>query len=224
MKKNTINNQRVVHMALLIFKKLPIFLMTLALTQCDDRDVPMFETETLPEAIGFSQVGFDALPGDIQDAFGKAELLSPRTPSASRQGGRVFGEIQTKSINKIARPDGTISYTAAVRKVSEGFYYDNFVVHRDSLGQIQNYIIRYQPTEEWYYNSQGSYDYSNFSGFITFYKPDGNVLASSEFISGVPVARPLEGLAAQIMPLGKCEVPALVAGNAATKFSTLVWS
>jgi hypothetical protein len=167
-------------------------LLALTFVQCEENET-LFSPDVSETENGFSQVSFSDLPGDIQQEFALPTPLTARAPSANdRNNGKIFGDIQKDKINKMVRENGTVSYTAAIEKTTDAFYYDNYVVHIDSLGQIHKYIIRYQPSKEWYYNSQSGYDYSTFTGYISFYKPDGQVLTSSEFINGVPVSRQLE--------------------------------
>ena len=163
------------------FNRINVFLFLMAssgiFTQCENT----VESDEITPS--FHVVNYETLPAAIQAEVIAAENALKNTNAYKND--NPFGTLVSKRIHQRLKSNGNISYTLALNRTGEDFYYDNLVINEDAQGTIKSHIIRYQPDPEWFYRhkTEGA-GYSTYSGEITIFNSAGAALSSITLISG----------------------------------------
>jgi len=89
-------------------------------------------------------------------------------------------------VNKILRKGGITNYTFGLKtstsQKSSALYFDNFVVQELENGEQLEYIIRYEPEENWFYKKNR--DLAIYSGRIKIYNLQAELVGNMEIENG----------------------------------------
>ncbi len=178
-------------------KYVGILLVTLLCYQC--------ETTVEPAEIqsSFRIIHYDALPTAIQLEVTATE--NSLKSAYAYKNDTPFGALVAEQVHQRITPDGKRSYTMALSKNSDDFYYDNLVINEDAEGTLKTRIIRYQPDPTWYYKHKTEgLGYADYSGDISIFNSVGEQLSSVHFIAGQPQKTTAETTA--LRANGECEI------------------
>lgn len=130
-------------------------------------------------------IPFSSLPEKIYSYIGETNFLDNSHKKPNFPFGQVRKDMPAK---KTTGKEGEISYTFVLTNIKSeatkspsDIYFDNLVIFESVKSKNFTYIIRYEPTEEWYSKSK---DFKNYSGKITFYTVEGDKLNGIEMAGG----------------------------------------
>lgn len=140
---------------------------------------PKSSYETLPASNTkkLKEIPFENLPYELSRPFNEKNALSVK----SNKNKSYFGSIDTGiPVKQVTTEEGKLSYTFVLHKKAgdtseKPIYFDNLVIFEQGKGQVEQYVIRYQPTLEWYKTNR---DFKEYSGKITFYTIGGAFINS----------------------------------------------
>ncbi len=90
-------------------------------------------------------------------------------------------------VKKVVSERGKISYTFVLNNIPNpqskefDYYFDNLVIFQNGKNESSKYIIRYEPSEEWFKYWK---DFKNYSGKISFFTITGEKYSSFQMADG----------------------------------------